>query len=70
MTTAMDKKWRVAACGCCNGLEWGGDSPRECTSCGGTGSVWIRPSGHVFLYPGGPALGRWSTQDYAKATMA
>ena len=22
--------WFVFDCGCCNGLEWGGETPREC----------------------------------------
>ena len=31
--------------------------PEECDDCGGSGSIFIRPSGHTFQYPGGPASG-------------
>lgn len=63
----MDNKWRLAPCGCCAGIEWGGDYPQECRTCGGGGFVYIRPSGHVFQYPGGPALGQWTQKDYTNS---
>lgn len=51
--------WYELDCGCCNGLEWGGYSPRECRNCGGSGSIWWhRPSGVYALYPGGELRGR------------
>ena len=63
-----DALWRVASCGCCAGIKWGGDYPRECRQCGGEGAVFIRPSGHVALYPGGPWCGMWSRTRYEQAT--
>jgi len=51
--------WYQVDCGCCCGIEWGGEEPRECTNCNGTGMyVWHKPSGALALYPGGPFLGR------------
>lgn len=45
-----------------------GDSlPFECGDCGGVGRLWIRPSGHLFQYPGGPAAGIWSEEKYEEA---
>lgn len=51
--------WIREDCGCCGGLEWGGEYPRECRNCHGTGVVCrhIR-SGVLAEYPGGPFLGR------------
>ncbi len=52
--------WEVEDCGCCNGLEWGGEEPRECSACSGGGYVYHHiPSGVRAQYPGGPLLGRW-----------
>jgi len=51
--------WWYTDCGCCNGVEWGGDSPRECKSCNGSGSLALhKPSGRIAHYPGGPFVGR------------
>ncbi len=58
--------WRIVYCGCCAGLEWGGEYPRECHQCGGQGRVFVLPSGHAALYPGGPFLGSGWQNDYAK----
>jgi len=63
----MDNLWRTMKCHCCNGIKWGGDSPEECDDCKGGGGIYIRPSGHAFLYPGGPALGMWGADEYEKA---
>lgn len=54
--------WRAAGwvqrpCGCCAGLEWGGEYPRECRSCKGQGLLWISPQRRLALYPGGPLVG-------------
>lgn len=51
--------WVYEDCGCCNGLEWGGEEPRECRTCDGSG--WIArhiKSGALALWPGGPFCGR------------
>jgi hypothetical protein len=51
--------WFRVDCGCCNGLEWGGEEPRECNNCAGTGEyAWHKKSGVLATYPGGPLLGR------------
>lgn len=50
--------WEWIDCGCCAGLQWGGELPRECPHCWATG-VYARhkPTGTRALYPGGPLLG-------------
>lgn len=53
----FDKGWKIKSCGCCCGLEWGGEYPRECRNCNGTGQYWVSPKGKHVLYPGGPFLG-------------
>jgi hypothetical protein len=40
----------------------------ECSDCGGDGRLWIRPTGHTFMYPGGPATGMWSVEEYERST--
>ena len=45
-------------CGCCAGVEWGGDYPRECDRCGGAGRIWRYPSGVLAWWYGGPLCGR------------
>ena len=56
----MAKEWRYVNCDCCAGIMWGGEYPTECPTCNGTGiEGWILPSGHMFRYPGGPAMGSW-----------
>ncbi len=56
--TKPDEKypaWDVIDCGCCAGIEWGGEEPRECSSCGGYGVKYQhRKSKVMALYPGGP----------------
>lgn len=51
--------WEYIDCGCCGGLQWGGESPRECLVCKGA-SFYFRhiKSGVLAEYPGGPFLGR------------
>lgn len=53
-----DGWWRVD-CGCCNGLEWGGEYPQECSRCHGNGYVAVhKASGAAAAYPGGPFRGQ------------
>jgi hypothetical protein len=67
----MDNKWRVISCASCrNGMYWSYtyDEPEECRNCGGSGQIYIRPKGHCFQYPGGPATGMWSAEKYQEGT--
>lgn len=51
--------WEEVDCGCSNGLEWGGEYPRECRHCGGNGVLYHHiKSGVLAQYPGGPFAGR------------
>ena len=51
--------WLRTDCGCCAGLKWGGEEPRECDDCGGSGVVFVHlRSGRLALWPGGPFAGR------------
>jgi hypothetical protein len=51
--------WEEIDCGCCKGIEWGGEYPRECRRCGGGGVIWRhKKSGVLAEYPGGKFLGR------------
>ena len=51
--------WDKIDCGCCNGIEWGGDYPKECPRCGGVGMLFRHnKSGVIAWYPGGPFCGR------------
>ena len=50
--------WVFGDCGCCNGIQWGGEEPRECDLCWATGWRCIHiPSRSIAVYPGGPFLG-------------
>lgn len=50
--------WTVVDCGCCFGIQWGGEEPRTCRRCQGSGGLWLSPSGtRLALYPGGPFAG-------------
>lgn len=50
--------WVSVNCGCCAGVEWGGESPRECRDCGGSGGFAVHlASGCGALWPGGPFNG-------------
>lgn len=67
-------KWRVTKCGTCRGYGVvsryvGGDfdGPGECPECEGGGTIYLRPTGHAFLYPGGPARGIYSPAEYDAA---
>ena len=69
----MDNKWRTIQCPGCNGFgviavysAYDFEGPGECPECV-NGTLWLRPSGHAFLYPGGPAAGMVSRETYALA---
>lgn len=48
--------WIEADHGCCNGIKWGGEYPRECECAAGVMYVHIE-SGTIAQYPGGPLMG-------------
>lgn len=51
--------WVWVDCGCSNGLEWGGEEPRECIDCCGSGRTALHlKSKRLATYPGGKFLGR------------
>ena len=51
--------WEIIDCGCCAGVEWGGEYPRECKRCGGEGYIFRHKKSIVLAeYPGGKFLGR------------
>jgi len=52
--------WEEIDCGCCAGIEWGGEDARECRSCGGSGSLFHHIKSNVLaLWPGGPFARIW-----------
>lgn len=56
--------WLRVDCGCSGGLQWGGEEPRECDRCGGTGSIyWHKKSKTFAQYPSGPFQGRGNLTD-------
>jgi len=58
--------WQEIDCGCCSGIEWGGEYPRECRACGGGGFVYHHfSSGVLAQYPGGPLLGKTTKKEKA-----
>lgn len=58
--------WLIRDCGCCDGLQWGGEEPRECATCDGSGRICIHiKSGVIAEYPGGPMLGRLTKSERA-----
>lgn len=67
----MDNKWRTISCGCDGGIEWrltlGGYYDYTCSGCKGSGTIYLRPSGHAFSYPGGPAVGSYTSVAYETA---
>jgi len=51
--------WEELDCGCCNGIQWGGEYPNDCRTCGGAGVIFRHiKSGVLAEYPGGRFLGR------------
>lgn len=56
---AYKEGWLEVDCGCCAGIEWGGEYPRDCNRCAGGGLYYVHiKSGVMAQYPGGPLLGR------------
>ena len=50
--------WLQIDCGCCHGIEWGGDYPRECDTCNQSGFIAEHIStGLLAKWPGGPFCG-------------
>lgn len=48
-------KWDEVDCGCSGGLQWGGEYPRECKTCGAKGFVFVhRKTATRAEWPGGP----------------
>ena len=46
--------WKMVDCGCSGGLEWGRDTPIECKTCGGSGTICKhKVTGVTKDYPGG-----------------
>jgi len=56
--SSMWPGWTEIDCTCCNGLEWGGEYPRECSYCNEGTLFRHEASGVLAQYPGGPFLGR------------
>jgi hypothetical protein len=51
--------WVEIDCGCCSGLQWGGEQPMECDLCCGRGYYAKHlATGTLAEYPGGRLLGR------------
>jgi hypothetical protein len=51
--------WEMIDCGCCHGIEWGGEESRECKECCASGIQWRHKKSGVYAeYPGGPFTGR------------
>jgi len=47
--------WELIDCGCCAGIEWGGDYPNECNTCGGGGYIARHIKTNITAkWPGGP----------------
>ena len=50
--------WVWVNCGCCGGVEWGGEYPRECRECEGSARYAVHlATGTAALWPGGPFNG-------------
>lgn len=50
--------WILLDCGCSGGLQWGGEYPRDCNTCKGSGFIAYHKKSHALaLYPGGPFCG-------------
>lgn len=59
--------WWATDCGCSGGIQWGGDSPRECRSCMGGGVRFIHLATRtVAAWPGGPLLGAKASDYFAR----
>jgi len=57
--------WIEVDCGCCNGLQWGGEYPTDCYDCKGAGFYFIHKKSKVMAeYPGSRLLGKISNKDF------
>jgi hypothetical protein len=75
----MDNKWRTRRCDTCRGFGVVSDygyfgldfyGAKDCPTCGGSGAIWLRPSGHAFRWPGGPALGMYFGYENATPVLS
>lgn len=66
----MDENWRTMTCYLCNGtgLKTGLSRDDAGTCDCYQGVIWLRPKGHMFKYPGGPADGVGPEEWYEKGT--
>ena len=71
----MKPDWRTIQCHGCGGhgvvavySYYDFEGADFCDVCGGAGYVFIRPTGHLFLHPGGPACGMGTPTDYQRGT--
>lgn len=64
--------WLTIDCGCCNGIAWScGETPDECSDCGGGGFLWLHiASGSVARWPGGPFTGARLTREQIERLLA
>lgn len=72
-TNAIDgyPGWLSVDCGCCAGVQWGGDYPRECPHCQGSGVLALHvASRRIALYPGGPLCGSWPDTEVQRVVAA
>lgn len=63
------KQCRCSRCGG-HGLvtvwSFGVKEPEECEDCGGSGSLWVYPSGLLAKWYGGPLMGRYPELAFAE----
>lgn len=58
--------WLCTDCGCCAGIKLGGEEPRMCRDCQGSGMLYLHlPTGIQAIYPGGPIVGKLSKAELA-----
>ena len=63
--------WLEIDCGCSGGLQWGGEEPIECRTCGGTGRYFVHIKSRVIaIYPGGPLLGSYDKRSMLKELIS
>ena len=56
--------WFMVDCGCCAGLQWSGEEPRECDRCEGNAAIAYHiKSRRMALYPGGPFRGSYAISE-------
>lgn len=56
--------WFGVDCGCCAGIEWGGETPETCDRCGGSGMIFVHAESlRTAEYPGGRLTGSLARED-------